>query len=494
MSHDSTTTTDSRLRVGLRETAVALAAGVAALAGSYAVAGFTPEFVAAPVSRLVVAATPDAVVAWSIGTLGDLGARLGFALAVALTVGAFAVAASVGTRLAERVGISNWTVAGLACAAVAFGLTGAVVAGLAAGVGASVVIAAAGVQRRGPTDPSAVRRRILRAVAASAAVGSVGGVLGSRQGGESERTDAEDVDISPEVEGLLGGAAERSLDVSGIEPLVSQQFYQVDINGVDPSIDADSWSLRVTGAVEDERDFDYDDLTGMESEHRFVTLRCVGEPLNGKKMDNALWTGVAVTDLLGDLPEECCVMARAVDDYFQEFPLSALEDAFLAYEMNGRPLPRGHGHPVRLLVPGHWGEINVKWITELEVLEQEVEGYWEERGWNGTGPVETVAKLHAVNHLEDGRVQVGGHAYAGTRGIETVEVSTDGGETWTDAHLSDELPGDDVWRQWEHTYEPSGAHEVVVRATDSEGTLQPREERDAFPNGATGWVTERVEP
>jgi DMSO/TMAO reductase YedYZ molybdopterin-dependent catalytic subunit len=175
--------------------------------------------------------------------------------------------------------------------------------------------------------------------------------------------------------------------------------------------------------------------------------------------------------------------------------------------MNGRPLPRGHGHPVRALIPGHWGEINVKWLTEIEVLEEEADGYWERRGWHGTGPVNTVAKLHSVSKT-DGGVRVGGHAYAGTRGIDRVEVSTDGGDTWNEARLSEPLPGavdaatgeslretaEDAWRMWEYTYDAAGAHEVVVRAVDGTGTLQTEEEQSAFPRGATGWVSQRVDP
>ena len=89
---------------------------------------------------------------------------------------------------------------------------------------------------------------------------------------------------------------------------------------------------------------------------------------------------------------------------------------------------------------------------------------------------------------------VGGHADAGTRGIERVEVSTDGGTSWTDATLSESLASTDVWRQWEHTYEASGRHEVVVRAIDGEGNLQPEDRKQAFPSGATGWVRRTVEP
>jgi hypothetical protein len=108
--------------------------------------------------------------------------------------------------------------------------------------------------------------------------------------------------------------------------------------------------------------------------------------------------------------------------------------------------------------------------------------------------VNTVAKLWTTNRLDDGRVEVAGPAYAGTRGIETVEVSTDSGDSWVEADLSAPLPGEDVWRQWVHRYEPAGPHEVVVRAWDGTGTRQPRTEADAFPSGPSGWVTRTVDP
>ncbi|WP_128476312.1 molybdopterin-dependent oxidoreductase [Halorussus pelagicus] len=489
----------------LASTVVAGAAGVAGVAGSYAAVGRTPAFVAAPISEVVVASTPDAVVAWSIQTLGNLGAQLGFLLALALTVGLFALTTAVAALLADRFAVPPFAVAPVACVAVALALTGSAVSTLAAGAGAGLVVALAslGVDRESETADSSrsARRRVLQAVAGAFAVGGVGAVLGTREGGDVPDADGE---ISAGVQSLLDEAGDKSLDVDGIEPLVSEQFYQVDINNVDPTPDREDWTLSVTGAVEEEVEFDYDDLAGMNdaTEHRFVTLRCVGERLNGKKMDTALWTGVPVMDLLdsaGIETDECCVMLRAADDYFEEFPLSALEDGFLAFEMNGEALPRGHGYPVRALIPGHWGEINVKWLTEIEVLEEEAKGYWEKRGWHGTGPVNTVAKLHTVNRLGDAagggtEIQVGGHAYAGTRGIRRVEVSTDGGDSWSEATLSERLPAEDAWRQWEYTYEAAEPHEVVVRATDGEGDLQPSEETNPFPSGPSGWVSKRVEP
>jgi DMSO/TMAO reductase YedYZ molybdopterin-dependent catalytic subunit len=475
------------------EGAIALLAGVAAVAGSYAVVGFTPSFVAAPISVFVVEATPDAVIAWSIQTLGDLGDRLGFLLALVLTTLLFAVTAAVGVRIADAADVPAAPVAGLLCVAPALALTGAPGSALAAGAGAGIVVAAARFRPTAEEPVSETRRSLLRALVGAVAVGGVGGALGTGHGDDAlKRTGP----VSEDVRSLLDEADAKSLAIDGLEGLMSTEFYQVDINSVDPVVSADDWELAVTGAVEEELQFTLDDLKSMSEEHRFITLRCVGESLNGKKMDNALWTGVPISALFEGttMPDECCVMLRAADDYYEEFPLAALEDGFLAYEMNGNPLPRSHGHPVRALIPGHWGEINVKWLSEIEVLEQEADGYWEKRGWHGTGPVNTVAKLHAVNHLDGGRVQVGGHAYAGTRGIERVEVSTDGGGSWTDAKLSEPLPGTDVWRQWEHTYEASRAHDVVVRATDGRGNLQSENEASAYPSGATGWVSERIEP
>jgi DMSO/TMAO reductase YedYZ molybdopterin-dependent catalytic subunit len=391
--------------------------------------------------------------------------------------------------------------AGAVPAGVAFALTGAQTPSLAAGVAAGTVTAggvladrtAAG--DRGLGAASTERRRVLGGVATGFAFAIGGYVFG---GGGTTLTSDLDVstDTAQEADSLLREASEKSLGVDGLEPLVSESFYTVDVASVDPTPDLDSWELTVTGDVEQEVSYSYEDLTAMDAENRFESLRCVGEGLNGKKLDTALWQGVPITDLVdpAGVPDNCCVMLRAADGFYEEFPLDALADGFLAFGMNGDVLPRGHGYPARALIPGHWGEINVKWITEIEILEMEQEGYWEKRGWHGTGPVNTVAKLHVTNDLDDGRKQVAGHAYAGTRGIQTVEVSTDGGDTWAEARLSDPLPGDDVWRQWAYEYDsPGESHEVVVRATDGTGTVQPSERQDAFPSGPTGWVSKTVD-
>ena len=512
------------MHVSRRETATAFAGGCVAVAGSFAVAGRTPAFVVAPVAGFLVDATPGIVSATAIQELGDWSQRLAFAAATLLAVGLFAGVALAAVRLGRRseVPYTSVAVAVVGSWLLAVASTAAPSQSLAATIPPAVVVGVAerewGVGRQ-RTRVSASRRKALAALGSLAGFVGLAGARGSTITGAEPGSvaDVTDAETGREADRLLARAGEQSLDVSGLSGLVTpiEEFYEVDVNNVDPNPSDDRWDLTVTGAVDETVTVGFEELAGMDDavEHRFVTLRCVGESLNGEKMDTALWTGVPVSRLLDragvnpsgadgnsseDGGDECCVLVRAVDDYYQEFPLSALEDAFLAFGMNGRRLPREHGYPVRLLVPGHWGEINVKWITEIEVLTREQEGYWEKRGWHGTGPVETVAKLHTVDRRErEGggeRVAVGGHAYAGTRGIQTVEVSTDGGETWNEADLSERLPGSDVWRQWRYAWDADpGDHEVVVRAIDGEGRVQPEEFSDPYPSGATGWVTRTVE-
>jgi len=498
-----------------RDAATAFAAGVAGVSGSFAIAGRTPEFVAAPVSALVVDLTPGVVMTTVIRTLGDWGHRLAFGVAMLLTVGLLAGLSLAAIRLGTRSEVPYTAVAaggtfGWLLAVVS---TGAPERSLAVAVPLAATLAVAergwavGRESR-RSRVSTSRRTVVAALGSLAGFAGVAAYRGASITGfePGPIADVTDPETQAEADDLLARADEQSLGISGLSGLVTsnEEFYEVDINNVNPNPSDGKWTLSVTGEVERDVAVDFEALSGMAAvENRFVTLRCVGEPLNGEKMDTALWTGVPVSELLDragtDASENCCVLVRAVDGYYQEFPLSALEDSLLAFGMNGRRVPRGHGYPVRLLVPGHWGEINVKWVTEIEVLNEEQEGYWEKRGWHGTGPVNTVAKLHAVNRLGDGdsggaRVEVAGHAYAGTRGIQTVEVSTDGGETWNEAALSDPLPGEDVWRQWRYEWAADpGEHDVVVRATDGEGDLQPREFSQPYPSGATGWVSRTVE-
>ena len=486
-------------------TLLAVLAGVAAVAGNYAVAGYTRSFVVAPIDALVVKLTPGAVVAVTIQTVGESGHLLHIGLSVGLAVGLFAVASLAGRRVAARTSpLAAGGLAGVLAWAVAAGSTGepllAVGAGLplAVATAASARIAARPGEGSQPT-PDPRRRRVIEAVTATVGFSGIAAVAGTVRSPETELADA------PGSEGVarrLQEADDRALDLASddLPGLVSEieSFYNVDIAEFDPEIPASEWSLTITGEVaDDDRTITYDDLQEMPTEHRYVTLRCVGERLNGKKLDTAVWTGTPIEPLLDEVDpdSECgCVLLRGDDGYFVQYPVEVLESGFLAWGMNGKELPTAHGHPVRILIPGHWGETNVKWLTEIELLEEEMDGYWEQRGWEGTGTVKTVAKLwnEGITTLDDGRVELAGHAYAGTRAVSRVEVSTDGGDSWHDADLSEPLPDEDVWRQWHYTFRPDGSHEVVVRATDSDGTVQVKDDADRFPAGASGWVRRTV--
>ncbi|PSQ07037.1 sulfite oxidase [Halobacteriales archaeon QS_6_71_20] len=500
-----------------RRLAVAVASGVAVTAGTFLVTGFTPRWVVVALAQTVLLVMPDALLAAGIQGLGSASQPLLVVGAGALSVLLFGALAFSGLRVgrvADRERAETVFLVGLLQALAAFLAT---VSPGAAAVGGALGGATVGLAGRAATgDVSRARRGVLRSAGvAAAAVGlaSAGPLARAvRDAGSGADAEGEPVERDPVVERLLATAARRSFDLAGAEPLVSESFYEVDKNAANPRVSPEEWSLRLDGAVAESVELDLAAITERPAEHRFATLRCVGDSLNGRKVDTALWTGVPIAPLLdaaGVDEEGCCVMVRAADGYYQAFPVEALREGFLAYRMNGRPLPQGHGAPVRALIPGHWGEINVKWITEIEVLEEPATGYWEKRGWHGTGPVATNAKLHHTE-VRGGVVTVGGHAYAGTRGVSAVEVSTDGGDTWTEAELTERLPGPtpadadpeapgtvggeaaDAWRGWRHEFEADGEHEVVVRAVEADGTVQSREERDPFPRGAAGWVRETV--
>jgi DMSO/TMAO reductase YedYZ molybdopterin-dependent catalytic subunit len=480
--------------------AVAVLAGLSSVAGSYAVSGYTPSFVVAPIDALVVAMTPGAIVTFVIENIGSEGHLLHIALSLGLAVGLFGVIGLAGYQTIERSGsrLAGGVVSGVLAWAAAAVITAEPLLAAGAAVPIAVFVPAS---RPGPSTSvfDASRRRAL------GTVGTVLGFAGVAAGTGTVLSQGSTLESVPNagVAEQLQTASDRSLDIhsNDLHGLISEanEFYTTDIAEFDPELSADDWSMTITGETNaDDLTVTYDDLTEMPSENRFITLRCVGERINGRKLDTAVWTGTPMEPLLDEVDpdSDCdCVLLHGDDDYFVRFPTEVLRTGFLVWGMNGRELPQAHGHPVRIMIPGHWGETNVKWLTEIELLDEEVDGYWERRGWQGTGTVTTVTKLwdEGISHLDDGRIELAGHAYAGLRGVQGVEVSTDGGDTWTDATLSDPLPGDDVWRQWRHRFQPDGTHEVVVRAIDESGNVQTQEPSDPAPTGATGWVRRTVE-
>lgn len=475
-------------------------AGVAGVIASFLVTGGSDAYAAEPVARLIVDLTPIVLVVEVIGALGGVAEGIVLVVASLLVAAALAVLAYAATTIGTRtpvfvpwLGALSVAVGGVVGVLLA---TGSWRSALATGGGAGLVIlagtTAAGLGREGETD--AARRSVLRSVGGAVSVVVLGGIVGWLR--EDPLPEYEpSAEVAEEIDALFEDAEARAFDLVDAPGLVStiSEFYVVDINTTTPSVSHEGWTLSVEGAVRTEIAVGYEELRAEGTETILATLRCIGEDIDDRLLDTAIWTGLPVSDLLADAdPEGEYVVVHAHDGYHETYPLSYLEDGVLVHAMNGETLPREHGFPARLIIPGTWGKINVKWIDRIEVRDEPGEGYWSERGWEATAPMRTIAKLWSVE-WSAGTLRVGGYAYAGRRGIDRVEVSLDDGETWDDAELTEPLDGSAVWRGWRYETDPDDhAPEVVVRAVDGEGTVQDEERSEPFPDGATGWVRERI--
>jgi DMSO/TMAO reductase YedYZ molybdopterin-dependent catalytic subunit len=159
--------------------------------------------------------------------------------------------------------------------------------------------------------------------------------------------------------------------------------------------------------------------------------------------------------------------------------------------MNGVTLPEEHGYPARALIPGIYGMKNVKWLQRIEVVTFDFQGYWMERGWSDIAAYNTHVRIDSPTgsgRPVDGTLVVAGIAFAGQRGIAKVELSTDGGKTWSEAAL-EAPPGRHTWRRWRYawTVPGPGRYRLVARATDGTGQTQTSVQRAPFPDGSTGY-------
>jgi hypothetical protein len=163
--------------------------------------------------------------------------------------------------------------------------------------------------------------------------------------------------------------------------------------------------------------------------------------------------------------------------------------------MNGEPLPQGHGFPLRIYIPNRYGMKQPKWIKQITAVGESVLGYWVVRGWSQEARPQIVSVIDSIASDEpsaDGRIPVGGIAWAGDRRIEKVELQIDDGE-WMEATLRTPPLSQLTWVQWRYDWSPlSGKHEFRVRATDGDGTLQIEEKSGVRPDGATGYHSKDV--
>lgn len=284
-----------------------------------------------------------------------------------------------------------------------------------------------------------------------------------------------------------------------------------------PVVDPARWRVVVDGEVGHRLEFTLSQLQAMDQTSLWVTMECSGNkrslfqppaegtPWRDGAVGNAEWGGVLLCDLLrlaAPGREAMEVLFVGADqgvfketgervEYARSLPLeTALAGgALLALTMNGQPLPPEHGGSGRLIVPYWYGMASVKWVTRIELLSRPFQGPFQARdyvylpspgAYDQAVPV-TFQKVDAVithptpgQKCKPGMVAFRGVAWGGSSPLASVEVSLDNGGTWAEAELvGPKAPA--AWRLWQYVTPslPSGGHDLVVRATNADGEVQP---------------------
>lgn len=279
----------------------------------------------------------------------------------------------------------------------------------------------------------------------------------------------------------------------------NDEFYIVSKNFIDPRVDTGdrNWTIRVDGLVQSPHDFSPADLQALAGPDFVSTLTCISNPIGGPLISTASWTGAPLAKVLdqsGLDPNATTIVFHGSDGYTDSLPLAkaTAPTTMLVWAMNGEPLPRKHGFPARVIVPGRYGIKNVKWLERIEVIRGDYDGYWQQKGWTKVGEVKTESQIRlpgdkAIVQADD--AELAGLAFAGDRGIRNVEVSLDGGDSWQPATIvANPSPQNLSWVLWRLPWRPaSGTYTLLVRATDGSGALQTNQHADTLPDGASGW-------
>ncbi len=297
----------------------------------------------------------------------------------------------------------------------------------------------------------------------------------------------------------------------GVQPITPpESFYSVTKNVVDPEVNRDLWRLEIGGHVDNPHTYSFDDLQDFEQVDQETTLMCISNKIGAGLFSNANWRGVRMRDLIeasGLKDGAYEVVIHGADAYSDTFEIDKAmsDETLVVYEINGEPLPRKHGYPVRVIVPGRYGEKNVKWVTRIEVATEDVQGFYESQGWGPDFQPRTRSDIFAprvrgrnvpqgifdlADELPAGQtVTFKGRAFSPGNGISLVEVSTDDGETWNPADIF--YPGTIwTWSQWQFEWTPPapGEYVIIPRCTDGNGAPQDGAIVDIIPQGASGYM------
>jgi DMSO/TMAO reductase YedYZ molybdopterin-dependent catalytic subunit len=357
-------------------------------------------------------------------------------------------------------------------------------------------------------------RRALLVRGGAIAVASAAGTVAGRVLLEGQRKPPP-VGSLPEPSKTASLPTGADLGVPGITPIVmpNDRFYVIDTRFFSyPNIDVATWTLKVTGMVDHPITLTYDELIQLPIIEQYVTIACVSNFVGGDLVGNALWRGVElrrVLEMAGVQPAATQLVGRSVDGFTVGMPTEWVMDEsrtpMIAIGMNGQPLPRNHGYPARLIVPGLYGYVSAtKWLAELELTTLEAfDAYWIPLGWAKEAPILTQSRIDVPKNsssVKAGPATVAGVAWAPDRGIQKVEVAirpspatsfpTDA--DFKPARLSSPISSA-TWVQWLYDWTATaGDWEIAVRATDGKGATQTADQSPPAPDGARGQHTIRV--
>ncbi|MFJ2754923.1 molybdopterin-dependent oxidoreductase [Nocardioides sp. NPDC087217] len=498
-----------------RHTLAHAAAGVLAGAVGMSVAHLTAALLtpasspALAVSTAVIDATPTPVKEWAVRELGSADKPILIGSVLLVTI---AFAAVIGVIARRRLWLGVGLMAGLVLLAGAavvrqplFEIANLVptLVALVLGPGVLVLLTRALTAERtparrqdAPDEGAATRRSVLigfGALALLSAAAATGGQMIVR--GRTALADIMLPRVRKPLPALPAGLEETH---QGISRFITRNrdFYRVDTKLAVPIVDQNSWSLTIDGDVDRELTFSYDDLRARENVEYDITLACVSNEVGGKLVGAARWTGVPLKELLEEAgvgKNADQILSTDVEGFTISTPLEAAMDgrnAMVALGMNGEVLPRTHGFPARLVVPGLYGYVGAtKWVTKLTLTRyDEATAYWTDRDWAIDAPIKLSSRIDTprpLSNIEGGRTVIGGVAWAQHHGVATVDVRIDGGR-WQPAELGPDA-GIDYWRQWFMPWDAEpGSRQLAVRVTDRDGNVQSAERTTPFPDGSSG--------
>ncbi len=362
------------------------------------------------------------------------------------------------------------------------------------------------------------RQFLVRLGATSAAITVVGAGVSALL--NTTGKDAPSVALLPNATEEARDAADRSFPNSGdsVEPAAGTRpeftpvadHYRIDIAAIPPAINGETWRLPITGLVDNPIELTLDDIrNNFDPVYQYITMSCISNPVGGDLISTQLWTGASFRDVLAQAQpksEATHVKITSADGFDETVALDIINndpEVTLNYDWDGQPLPVRNGFPLRTHIPNRFGMKQPKWITGMELVAGDQDGFWVRRGWSkdalirATSVIDTVAMDMMV--IEDGVerriVPVGGIAFAGPRGVSRVEVQVDDGE-WQEAELraplNNNLDAYKTWRIWRFNWEyQAGAHTFTVRMYEEDGTPQIEDVNGVRPDGATGYHSHR---